>query len=46
MTGTAEEIAAGLRVYADAGYSRVQVWLNQQTIEAIEAFAPVLERVQ
>jgi hypothetical protein len=43
LTGTPEEMAAGLRVYADSGYSQVQVWLNQPTIEGIEAFAPVLE---
>ena len=43
LTGTPEQIAAGLRTYADAGYSQVQVWLNQQTTEAIEAFAPTLE---
>jgi alkanesulfonate monooxygenase SsuD/methylene tetrahydromethanopterin reductase-like flavin-dependent oxidoreductase (luciferase family) len=46
LTGTPDEIAAGLRVYADTGYSQVQVWLNQQTIEGIEAFAPVLELVR
>jgi len=43
LTGTPDEIAAGLRVYADTGYSQVQVWLNQQTIKGVEAFAPVLE---
>jgi hypothetical protein len=46
LTGTPDEIAAGLRVYADSGYSQVQVWLNQQTIESIESFAPVLELVR
>jgi alkanesulfonate monooxygenase SsuD/methylene tetrahydromethanopterin reductase-like flavin-dependent oxidoreductase (luciferase family) len=46
LTGTPDEIAAGLRAYADSGYSQVQVWLNQQTIEGVEAFAPVLERVR
>ena len=46
LTGTPDEIAAGLRVYADTGYGQVQVWLNQQTIESIEAFAPVLELVR
>ncbi|MCC7023940.1 MAG: LLM class flavin-dependent oxidoreductase [Thermomicrobiales bacterium] len=43
LTGTPEEIAAGLRTYADAGYSQVQVWLNPGTIEGVEGFAPVLE---
>jgi hypothetical protein len=46
LTGTPDEIAAGLRPYADASYSQVQVWLNLQTIEGIEAFAPVLELVR
>jgi alkanesulfonate monooxygenase SsuD/methylene tetrahydromethanopterin reductase-like flavin-dependent oxidoreductase (luciferase family) len=45
LTGTPEEMAAGLRVYADTGYTQVQVWLNDQTINGIEAFAPVLTRV-
>jgi hypothetical protein len=31
---------------ADAGYSQVQVWLNQPSIEGIEALAPVLELVR
>ena len=39
-------MAAGLRVCADSGYSQVQVWLNQTSVEGIEAFAPVLELVQ
>ena len=43
LRGSSQEIAAGLRLYADAGYSDVQVWLQNQTIEALEAFAPVLE---
>ena len=46
LTGTPDEIAAGFRVYADSGYGQIQVWLNQQTIESIEAFAPVLELVR
>lgn len=43
LTGSPEEIAAGLRRYTDAGYSQIQVWLNPGTIEGIEGFAPVLE---
>lgn len=43
VTGSSEEIAAGLRNYADAGYSQVQVWLNLNNAAGIEAFAPVLE---
>ena len=43
LTGSPEEIAAGLRAYADAGVSHVQVWLEPNTPAGIEAFAPVLE---
>jgi alkanesulfonate monooxygenase SsuD/methylene tetrahydromethanopterin reductase-like flavin-dependent oxidoreductase (luciferase family) len=43
LTGNSEEIAAGLRAYADAGVSHVQVWLEPNTRAGIEAFAPVLE---
>jgi hypothetical protein len=46
LTGTPEAMAAGLRVYADSGYTQVQVWLNDQTVASIEAFAPVLELVR
>jgi alkanesulfonate monooxygenase SsuD/methylene tetrahydromethanopterin reductase-like flavin-dependent oxidoreductase (luciferase family) len=45
LTGTAEEIAAGLRRYAETGYSGVQVWLQEPTVEAVEGFGPVLERL-
>ena len=45
LRGTREEIAAGLQKYAHAGYGDVQVWLPHQSIEALEAFAPVLEMV-
>ena len=45
LTGTPEEMAAGLRVYAESGYTQVQVWLNDQTIDGIEAFAPVIMKV-
>ncbi len=42
LTGTPTEIAAGLRAYADAGLSHVQIWLEPNTPAGIEAFAPVL----
>src|SRR4029079_17450504 len=42
LRGTPDEIAAGLRRYADSGYSQVQVWLQTPTVERVEAFAPVL----
>ncbi len=43
LHGSPEEIAAGLRAYADAGVSHLQVWLEPNTLGGIEAFAPVLE---
>lgn len=43
LSGNPAEIAAGLRAYADAGVSHLQVWLEPNTLEGIEAFAPVLE---
>jgi hypothetical protein len=43
LTGSAEELAEGLRGYARAGFTRVQIWLEPATIAGIEAFAPVIE---
>jgi alkanesulfonate monooxygenase SsuD/methylene tetrahydromethanopterin reductase-like flavin-dependent oxidoreductase (luciferase family) len=43
LTGSPEELASGLRNYASAGFSHVQIWLEPSTIAGIEAFAPVLE---
>ena len=45
LTGSPAEIAAGLRAYADAGLSHVQVWLEPNAPAGIEAFAPVLEEL-
>ncbi|MDQ3226761.1 MAG: LLM class flavin-dependent oxidoreductase, partial [Chloroflexota bacterium] len=42
LTGSPAEIAAGLRAYADAGISHIQVWLEPNTPAGIAAFAPVL----
>lgn len=42
LTGSADEIATGLRAYADAGISHLQVFLEPMTPTGIEAFAPVL----
>jgi alkanesulfonate monooxygenase SsuD/methylene tetrahydromethanopterin reductase-like flavin-dependent oxidoreductase (luciferase family) len=42
LSGTPEELAATLRAYAAAGIGHVQVWLDPNTIEGMEAFAPVL----
>jgi probable F420-dependent oxidoreductase len=43
LSGTAEEIAAGLNAFADRGTSHVQVWLGPNTRAGIAAFAPVLD---
>lgn len=42
LTGGVEAIAAGLRAYADAGISHLQIFLEPMTPAGIEAFAPVL----
>ena len=46
LSGSSEEIAAGLRAYADAGVSHLQVVLEPVTPGGIEAFAPVLELLE
>ena len=43
LSGSAEEIAAGLNAFADRGTSHVQIWLGPNTRAGIEAMAPVLE---
>jgi alkanesulfonate monooxygenase SsuD/methylene tetrahydromethanopterin reductase-like flavin-dependent oxidoreductase (luciferase family) len=43
LTGSPEALAEGLRGYARAGFSHVQLWLEPATIAGIEAFAPVLD---
>jgi len=45
LTGTPAELAAGLKAYADAGISHLQVWLEPNTLSGIEAFARVLEEL-
>ena len=46
LRGSPEEIAAGLLSYRDAGYGEVQVWLQEPSVAAIEAFAPALDLVR
>jgi alkanesulfonate monooxygenase SsuD/methylene tetrahydromethanopterin reductase-like flavin-dependent oxidoreductase (luciferase family) len=43
LAGSPEALAEGLRYYARAGFTHVQLWLEPATIAGIEAFAPVLE---
>jgi alkanesulfonate monooxygenase SsuD/methylene tetrahydromethanopterin reductase-like flavin-dependent oxidoreductase (luciferase family) len=43
LTGSPEALAEGLRGYARAGFTHVQLWLEPATIAGIEAFALVLE---
>ena len=43
LAGTPEELAAGLRAYADAGIAHVQIRLAPNTLDGIAAFPPVLE---
>jgi alkanesulfonate monooxygenase SsuD/methylene tetrahydromethanopterin reductase-like flavin-dependent oxidoreductase (luciferase family) len=43
LAGSPEEVAEGLRAYARAGVSHVQLWLEPGTAQGVESFAPVLE---
>jgi probable F420-dependent oxidoreductase len=43
LAGSPEELAEGLRAYAHAGFTHVQLWLEPSTLAGIAAFAPVLE---
>jgi alkanesulfonate monooxygenase SsuD/methylene tetrahydromethanopterin reductase-like flavin-dependent oxidoreductase (luciferase family) len=45
LAGSPAEIADGLRAYAAAGVSHLQVWLEPNTPAGIEAFSPVLEEL-
>ena len=46
LSGTAEQIAEGLRAYQGEGVTHLMIYLDPQTLAGIEAFAPVLERVR
>ncbi|HET7036744.1 MAG TPA: LLM class flavin-dependent oxidoreductase [Thermomicrobiaceae bacterium] len=46
LTGTPEEIAAGLRAFGEAGADQVITWIEPTTLEGIERFAPVLEHLK
>jgi len=45
VTGDADALAEELRRYARQGVEHVQLWLEPNTLASIEAFAPVLERL-
>jgi probable F420-dependent oxidoreductase len=45
LSGSTEELATALRMYADAGMGHVQIWLDPSTVAGVEAFAPVLARL-
>jgi probable F420-dependent oxidoreductase len=46
LTGSVDEMAAGLRAYAALGITHIQVWLDPPGLDGVEAFAPVLELVR
>jgi probable F420-dependent oxidoreductase len=45
LAGSPEALAEGLRAYAHAGFTHVQLWLEPSTQAGVEGFAPVLERL-
>ena len=45
LGGTPEHVADSLRAYARAGITHVQVFLEPLTPTGLEAFAPVLARL-
>lgn len=45
LTGSPEAMADALRQYADLGISHIQLVMDPITVESIEEFAPVLERL-
>jgi alkanesulfonate monooxygenase SsuD/methylene tetrahydromethanopterin reductase-like flavin-dependent oxidoreductase (luciferase family) len=45
LAGSPDRLAEELRAYAQEGVSHVQLWLEPNTRESLEAFAPVLERL-
>jgi probable F420-dependent oxidoreductase len=46
VRGTPEQLAQGLKAFASAGISHVQVWLEPNTMAGIDAFQPVLELLE
>ena len=46
ISGPPEEIADALRSFREAGFTQVDIMLGPGTLEAVEAMAPVLERLK
>lgn len=46
MSGSPQEIAAGLLAFRDAGFTQVEIILEPQTLEALDSMAPVLALVK
>jgi len=46
MSGSPQEIAAGLLAFRDAGFTQVEIILEPQTLEALDSMAPVLALVE
>jgi alkanesulfonate monooxygenase SsuD/methylene tetrahydromethanopterin reductase-like flavin-dependent oxidoreductase (luciferase family) len=45
LSGPPERLAEEIRAYATEGIGHVQLWLEPNTLESLEAFAPVLDRL-
>lgn len=43
IAGSTEQIADKLRTFLDGGYTRLELWPTPQSIEAVEALAPVVK---
>jgi alkanesulfonate monooxygenase SsuD/methylene tetrahydromethanopterin reductase-like flavin-dependent oxidoreductase (luciferase family) len=46
LSGSAEEIADGIRAFRGAGYTQVELMYSPPTTQALEALAPVVEMVR
>lgn len=46
LSGSAEEIADGIRTFREAGFTRLELMFNPGTMAALEALRPVLEFVR
>ncbi len=46
MTDSVEEMVAELQAYVALGITQVQVWFDPPSLAGVEAFAPVLERLE